>query len=318
MKFSIAISSYPSYSYHYCNATGANKIDTLLDSINRFSSWKGEIVICADHSPAKPKGPSYKNIVQFWQDKFPVIKLIELDEWGNMQNTYRKAVDACTGDVVIFLSDDVIITPGTLEYIIHFWENNDLEKLKCGLQKLSWIDVWFVPGFEREDFYMKHYNEWYKDILNNYQKELDLSCGRVDAPYIYSYAFGAGFAFKKELWKEIGGTDRDMHMFDEDLSFRTITKTDKLVYGLPNPPLIHFAAGSQAGSDDNSIIHAHEDAYEIALKSWGIPYVESAQYLANIVKERKESLPKGLVKNSLLVKGVLGWYVNKKQLNLLN
>jgi len=317
MFFSIAISSYPAYSYRYCNATGASKIDTLLDSIDRFSKWTGEIVICADHSPAEPHGESYKNVVKFWEDKFD-INLIELREWGNMQNTFRKAVDACTGDVVIFLSDDVIITPGTIEYIIHFWKNNDLEKLKCGLQRLSWIDVWFVPGFERENFYKVHFSEWYKDILRDYNRKLDLSNGRIHRPHIHPYVVGPGFVFKKELWEEIGGTDKNIHMHDEDMSFRTIANTDKLIYALPNPPLIHFAAGSQAGSDDASLVHAHDNAHNCAEYSWGIPYKESTAYLTNIVKERKDKLPKGFIKGNKAGDRELGWYINKKQLNLLN
>jgi len=263
LTFSIAIPSFE----------GSHRVDALLLSIDRFSKWDGEIVVCEDKSPRpQPIEDPYRIVIAKWKQRFPGLRLVKLKEWGNMQGASQKAVEQCSGDIIIYLSDDTIISQNTLEYITYFWTHNDIERLHCGLQRIAVRNACDIPGL-REQFYSIPLLAWHD---NSFTPD-------VERPHICPGVHGSGFVVRKDVFKEVGGFNPNFLMLDEDLSVRVMTKTDQVSYALPNPALLHYGAAAQAGSHGvvDTVNH-----YEECEKAWGLKRELFWTHLGGILDER--------------------------------
>lgn len=180
---------------------------------------------------------------------FPVV-LGRRPTWGNMQGCFQYAMEQTNHEVMILMSDDILVQPGWWEaHLGWFTQLYDLVGAStfshwdsCELITQGWIDC-------REEFYNKMLgvkvpdNPWY------------------DKPDIIHAVHGSCFALRRDVWEQQGGFAQDFLAKDEDISRKIWINTDLICAKLPGSALLHLGAAAQAG-DDHPEVHIQKCSYQ--------------------------------------------------------
>jgi hypothetical protein len=182
--------------------------------------------------------------------QFPGIEVTHLPRWSNLHGAAQAAFEAvcAKSDWIVYLGDDVLVTPFALTNMLWFLQKNELETV--GLVQFPYWNAsdltvnpvkaeYRGPSLLRtkEEMYTKDLS-WLDQVPNNPHWNGE----GYARPYIN--VNGVGFAAHARTWEAIGGFSRDTWCIDECISVRVWLRSERGVVCLPGPPLVHYFAGA--------------------------------------------------------------------------
>lgn len=193
---------------------------------------------------------------------FPV-QVYHSPDWLNMHGNAKFAFGLAfrehNPDWVIYLGDDLAVTPGSLSNLIYFIQANDLQTVAL-IQPPYWnadeiarttSEYDNCPLWSRErDFYASM--EWTDKVDRKAHWDGD----GIARPYVN--VNGVGFACHAETYRQVGGFAEGTWCLDESISYRMWMKSERGIVCLPGPPLVHYFGASSVASPVPHDMHTHE------------------------------------------------------------
>lgn len=234
MKFSIVIPGF----------NGPERVDYLLESIFKFypdvAPW--QIIVSDDCSPRMDE------IETICQEKYDVI-FTHPPEWKCVGGNTNHGISLAETDLVFVINDDLIISKGTFETMLKFWEDN--KHLKIGAAGFTFMQAYqlaekgIIQSIDK--FYPPIWNtgEISRNALNLKQ---DMFHSKFTYPILSSTPSGPCFAVSKKAWEDSGR----FHEFGmwEGGAFHTMWEKGYSIFMVPTPPLFHaksLATGDKSG-----------------------------------------------------------------------
>jgi GT2 family glycosyltransferase len=243
---------------------GVDRLRFMLQTIRQNDpSIFGRVPILVVEDPCGKEGVSTRYAAL--TDEFPDIDVAHLHEWSNMHGAAKKAFDLAFGafdpEWVIYLGDDLAVTPNALSSLVYFIEENPLKTVSLvGIPYWNSHDLcksedseWDGPKlfWRKEDFYGRGL-EWTKDLPRNPHWDGD------GIARSYVNVNGAGFACKAETYRKVGGFATGTWCLDESISVRTWLNSDQSIVCLPGPPFVHYFGGATPGHHAVHDLHTEE------------------------------------------------------------
>lgn len=200
-----------------------------------------------------------------------LINVYHLAEWSNMHGAAKKAFqlafDMFNPDWVIYLGDDLAVTPGALSNMIYFLQENPLETVSlvqfpywnahdlCRTEDGEWSPYleemgYKKPFWRKEDFYAN--TDWVPQVPRNPHWDGE------GIARSYVNVNGVGFAVRASTYREVGGFADKTWCLDESISVKTWINSSQSIVCLPGPPLVHYFGGSTAAQPKPHDRHTHE------------------------------------------------------------
>lgn len=231
-----------------------------LETIKRNDPTAFQFPIFVVEDPCTNLGEEYAAKVKcdydHLRDDF-MVEVIHLSEWSNMHGAARKSFDIAHKRYdpkwIVYLGDDLAITPHALSNMTHFLSQNELETV--GLvqfpywnahdlcKNVEYGDWYGAPKLfwtKERDFYASM--DWTDQVPHNPHWDGD-GCAR---PYIN--VNGAGFACRTSMYYSVGGFQEGTWCLDETISVKCWLQTPYSCVCLPGPTLVHyFGAATMSG-----------------------------------------------------------------------
>ena len=218
----------------------------------------------------------------------------KLPAWSNMHGAamaaFEFAAEVYDPEWVIYLGDDILVTPNALSSMISFLTLNKLETV--GLAQFPYWNAHELcqadnhsdrqgPGLLRtkEDMYSQD-PSWLLDVPRNPHWEGE----GYARPYIN--VNGVGFAARLSNYLDVGGFAHGTWCLDESIAVRTWLNGPLGVVCLPGPCLVHyFGAASVSGTPPHDL-HT-EERWAVAM---GMSKAESARRMYEKLEQRKAAI----------------------------
>lgn len=268
-------------------ASNDAKIIATFDRCNQPGPGLAPIMIVEDPSDDET-AKAYGQLAAEWH-----VDYHRLSQWSNMhgaaQNAFELAIERYKPKWIIYLGDDVLVTPCALTNMIYFVEKNELNTVAL-VQFPYWNahdllqESQEYPGpallKTKDDMYSLDL-EWLRRVPRNAHWD-----GQGYArPYIN--VNGAGFCARAETFVEVGGFAKGTWCLDESLSLRVWRKSEKSIVCLPGPPLVHyFGAASLLSNPPPHALHT-EHAW---IEAMGCTKAECSTISYKIMAEREAAV----------------------------
>lgn len=223
---------------------GAGRAAKLFESIGLYDPGAFEFPFHVFEDPSRPEvTEEYRAKLE----KFPA-GLHRLEQWSNLHGAAMKAFDWAGREYnprwIVYLGDDLVVTPGALTNMTYFLRNNALQEISLvqfpywnghDLQRRANSD-WSGPGlfWSKHDMYAIPLEKWVHRVPRNPHWDGD----GYARPYVN--VNGAGFACRWDDYQQVGGFAEGTWCIDESISYKVWTCTPRGIVCLPGPPLVHF------------------------------------------------------------------------------
>jgi GT2 family glycosyltransferase len=175
---------------------------------------------------------------------FPGIRVVRLDKNYGYCGGNNRAAKKATGDILLFLNNDVEVTPGWLKHLNKtFQDNPDVAVVQPKLRAHANREYFEYAGAAGGFLDKYGYPFCRGRILDNVEKDN----GQYDEPSDIFWASGAAFAIRKDLFELMNGFDEDFgfHMEEIDLCWRLWNRGYRVRY-CPESVVYHLGGGSLA------------------------------------------------------------------------
>jgi len=217
------------------NWNGKKLFDTFLPSVIKYSDRDDTKIIVADNG-------STDNSIQYLQEKFPAVELIDLKKNYGFARGYNLALKQIDAQYFILLNSDVEVSQGWLEPCIKILEE-DKETAVVQPKILSYNqpDKFEYAGAAGGFIDLFGYPFCRGRILNRMESDH----GQYDKSTPVFWASGACMFVKSEAFNRAGGFDEDFwaHMEEIDLCWRLKNRGYKIIYQ-PNSVVYHLGGGT--------------------------------------------------------------------------
>jgi GT2 family glycosyltransferase len=140
--------------------------------------------------------------IELVREQFPEVKLVELPENVGFGRAINAGARAGTGEAIVLVNDDAIVTPGFVDAIVAPF-SDPVVGMVAGLMTIPDTDL--VDGFGIElDRALAAYNRARRDPVGT-------RGGRLAMPS------GGAAAYRREAWESAGGFDEALFAFGEDV-----------------------------------------------------------------------------------------------------
>jgi glycosyltransferase involved in cell wall biosynthesis len=244
---------------------GAWRVERLLESIQMHDVevlTRITLTIVEDPSDAEAT-KQYERVVR----ANPGVRYFKLKNWSNMHGAAMQAFTLVRwtddSDWIVYLGDDVLVTPGALSNLVYFLQENELETV--GLVQIPYWNAhdltvggydgqgnrdWHPHGPETEHrgdrfVLLKSKEEMYtRDPawLSTVPQNPHWNGAGYSRPYVN--VNGVGFACRRTHYFEVGGFAEGTWCLDESISVRTWTRSKLSIVTLPGQPFIHYFGGA--------------------------------------------------------------------------
>jgi GT2 family glycosyltransferase len=205
------------------------------------------------------------------------VEVFHSDTWRNMHGNAKYAFEIaqreCNPDWIVYLGDDLAITPGSLSNMLHFLRENDLPTVGA-VQFPYWNadDIAFSTSSHPDlddvgvfwsrdrDFYATY--DWTRRVKLNphwqgvWREHTEEPMPGVAVPYVN--VNGVGFAVHVPTYNECGGFAEGTWCLDESLSYNVWTRSNRGVVCLPGPPLVHYFGASTMAKPVQHDMHTEQ------------------------------------------------------------
>lgn len=274
MNISVVIPSY----------NGVLRTSFLLSSIEELDPEA--LNLCRISVYEDPSNSEVAKRYDFLAKTFPYVRLFHIPTWSNMHGAAQYAFEQENdAEWVVYLGDDVLVTPRALTNMLRFIRENSLQTVAL-IQFPYWNAHDLTPSTEKEypgppllaskeDMYTQGF-EWLRQVPRNPHWDGDGTAG------VYVNVNGVGFACHRPTWESVGGFCMETWCLDESISVRVWTKSNRGIVRLPGPPLVHyFGAASDHPPHD---LHT-EEAW---IRGMGLTKKEAGELSYKLMFERQE------------------------------
>ena len=178
------------------------------------------------------------------QENFPGVRVVRLDENYGYCGGNNRAAKKATGDILLFLNNDVEVDPGWLTPLNDVFQNNPevavvQPKLRSHTNKEYFEYAGAAGGF------LDKYG--YPFCRGRILETVEKDNGQYDEPTDIFWASGAAFAIRKDQFELMNGFDEDFefHMEEIDLCWRLWNRGYRVRY-CPSSVVYHLGGGSLA------------------------------------------------------------------------
>ena len=217
------------------NWNGEKLFENYLPSIIEHSAKSGAEIIVADNA-------STDQSVKLLNEKFPGIKIIQLESNFGFAEGYNRALQHVDADFYILANSDIMVTENWIEPCINKFEaDNNVVAIQPKILSYNEPDQFEYAGAAGGFIDKFGYPFCRGRVLNRVEKDQ----GQYNIPGSIFWASGACMFIRAEAFKNAGGFDGDFwaHMEEIDLCWRLKSKGYKIWYE-PQSVVYHLGGGT--------------------------------------------------------------------------
>ncbi len=222
------------------NWNGAKLLEEFLPSVvDNTTEGLAEIIV-ADNG-------STDGSLQLLKEKFPTVRVIPFKENLGFAEGYNRAISMTSHEYTVLLNSDVSVPRGWLEPLVDAMDENP-ELGACQPKILSQKEpVKFEYAGASGGFLDRN---GYPYCRGRIFGSVETDRGQYDTPVPIFWATGAALMIRTELYKRVGGLDKDFfaHMEEIDLCWR-IRLAGYEIAAIPASRVYHLGGGSLPASD---------------------------------------------------------------------
>lgn len=279
---------------------GAHRVDWLLNSIS-LGTGKDidyKIVVCDDSSRKEHQDKTIE-IGKKWK-----VEVLINEKNIGLATSWNKIVKSYDSDHVVLINDDIIVAPDWLDTFTYFLDNNpkagSVSHFCYFITEEDVSSLLSYPGaiVKPRDPFTKVQTDTYTNQNEN--------PGRVMAPA------GCLFAFRREIYDEIGGFDENYKVFYEESDFGTnLACHGYPTYVLCYPRNWHIWSATFRNAVEINASKVMNESRQYYIKKWNGHFETThPRYMSKIPFQRVKWLYKGKEFEDI-INGEHGYYEDK-------
>lgn len=184
---------------------------------------------------------SSDNTVEWIEQYYPSCRVVTFDENYGYCGGNNRAVKQCSGDILLFLNNDVRVDPEWLEPLNNLFQDSNVTIAQPKIRSHKKPDYFEYAGAAGGMIDRMGYPFCKGRLFDNVEKDE----GQYDKPEQIFWASGAALAIRKEAFEALGGFDEsfEFHMEEIDLCWRA-WKMGYTVKSCPDSIVYHLGGGS--------------------------------------------------------------------------
>lgn len=246
---------------------GGGKLDVCLNSLNKQTVTGFEIIVVLDGSTDNSKNiiEKYQNSIQF------KIKIIEQHNQGRAKSR-NNGVQRSSGDLIVFLDDDMIAEPGFIEKHYYYHSNNN--------------GILIGSGYREENAAQNKFSKFIIHVERNWKLH-SINRGKVDLDHFNFTA--CNMSISKKTFEDLSGFDERLKDSEDfDFGMRALKKNITVFYD------ISIAAFHNDWPKINDFI-IRNNQYNIGKKELVKYHPEYIAYLPELSKKSPPKLKRWLL-----------------------
>ena len=215
-------------------------VPVLLDNIPKENCF----VVVADNASTDDSLP-------WLQANYPQVEVIALDQNYGFAGGYNRALKMVEADYYVLLNSDVEVSPGWLETLVDFMEDNpDVGVCQPKIRSVARRDCFEYAGAAGGYIDRYGYPFCRGRILSNIEKDN----GQYDEPDQCFWASGACMMVRSDLYHYLGGLDELFRAHMEEIDFCWRAKlAGHQVWAVPQAVVYHVGGGSLDASSPRKL-----------------------------------------------------------------
>ncbi len=213
---------------------GLHHLKTFLPSVVQTKYPDFEIIIADNNSTDGTK--------EWLKTTYPEVKVAAFDDNYGYTGGNNRALPFAEKEILLFLNNDVEVTPNWLDAISQvFTLDDEVAIVQPKLLSYEQRDYFEYAGAAGGFLDRFGYPFCQGRILDTVEKDV----GQYDEIREITWASGAAFAIKKEIFEELSGFDEsfEFHMEEIDLCWRAKISGYRVIY-TPGSKVYHLGGGS--------------------------------------------------------------------------
>lgn len=242
---------------------GLHHLKTFLPSVTSTSYKDFEIILADNASTDETKK---------WVNKFyPEVNIVTFDDNYGYCGGNNRAVKAATKEILLFLNNDVEVTPNWLNELGTAFENDK----NLGAAQPKILDYSRKDHFEYAGAAGGLIDGWgYTFCRGRIFDSVEDDHGQYEEQTNIFWASGAALAIRKNLFEELGGFDEDFefHMEEVDLCWRVQRAGFNIAY-IPKSQIYHLGGGSLAMGSPRKVYYNFRNNLFMLWKNYPTKYL---------------------------------------------
>ncbi len=210
------------------------------------------------------------------KSNYPKCKVVTFDDNYGYCGGNNRAVKYATGDVLVFLNNDVETVPDWLNALDHSFTNQDADIVQPKLRSVENRNLFEYAGASGG------FLDWlgYPFCRGRLFDNVEVDRGQYDDSTEIFWASGAAFAIRKEWFMKTGGFDEDFefHMEEIDLCWRSHRLGAKVMVN-PESVVYHLGGGSLPMGSSRKVFYNYRNSLIMLAKN-----LEKAPFLKILLR----------------------------------
>lgn len=270
----------PDFSIIIVTWNALHHLKTYLPSVREHSHEDAEIIIADNASTDDTAGWIAKH--------YPDIRIITMDRNYGYCGGNNRAAAYANGKYLVFLNNDVEVTPGWLTPLRSVLDKDDY--VAAVQPKLrSWKDREYFEYAGAAGGMLDRYG--YPFCRGRIFETLEKDVGQYDDPCDISWASGAAMVIRKEIFNDCGGFDEsfEFHMEEIDLCWQIWNRGYRVRY-CPDSVVYHLGGGSLPPDSPRKVYYNYRNNLKMIWKNCAsgtlLPKMAMRMILDHIALER--------------------------------
>lgn len=248
----------PRFSIIIVSWNALHHLQTFLPSVAASAYDDVEIILADNASTDGSKA---------WvRQRFPDVKIVTFDKNYGYCGGNNRAVPYATGDILVFLNNDVKVKPNWLQPLAKLFERDATiaavqPKMRSYEQPCTFEYAGAAGGYID-----KH---GYPFCRGRIFDTLEKDTGQYDDQANIFWASGAALAIRKDVFRESGGFDEDFefHMEEIDLCWRLQNQGYGIAF-CPESVIYHLGGGSLAMDSPRKVYYNYRNSLTMLWKNY--------------------------------------------------
>jgi GT2 family glycosyltransferase len=283
-------------------------LKTYLPSVTETEYENFEIII-ADNA-------STDDSAQWVRKNYPECKIVSFPRNYGYCGGNNRAADHASGDIIVFLNNDVEVTTDWLTHIDLAFQDSEIAALQPKILSYSERDRFEYAGAAGGFLDMLGYPFCRGRVFDTIEPDT----GQYDDRIPIFWATGAALAIRRDLFIELGRFDEDFmfHMEEVDLCWRLWNRGHTII-SLPESTVFHLGGGSMPMGSSRKTYFNFRNSLQMLWKNASDDWLRKRFFLRLFLDgvAAVYALIKGNFKDTLaILKAHLYFYIHWKQVHL--
>lgn len=248
----------PRFSIIIVSWNALHHLKTFLPSVAASAYDNFEIILADNASDDGSKA---------WvQEKYPQVKIVTYDHNYGYCGGNNRAVPYATGDVLLFLNNDVEVESNWLTPLAQrFSKDPEIAAAQPKMRAYNYPETFEYAGAAGGFIDKYGYPFCRGRIFDTIEKDN----GQYDDDSKIFWASGAALAIRKEVFQQLGGFDEDFefHMEEIDLCWRLWNRGYKIAY-CPDSVVYHLGGGSLPMGSPRKVYYNYRNSLTMLWKNY--------------------------------------------------